>query len=345
MKTALIFGVSGQDGAYLSRFLLGKGYLVHGVSRDAARNPFARLLALGIRWRVATHSASMRDFDELRRLIEEVRPDEIYNLSGLSSVGLSFAAPELAWESIAGAQTLLLDVVRAAGNGARLYHSASGDCFGETPHGSESDVTTPFAPLSPYAAAKAAAYRATAEYRQAYGLYACSGIVYSHESPLRGERFVTKKIVAAAAAAGAGLFEGTLPLGNLTASRDWGYAAEYVEAMWLMLQQEQPENQVIATGESATVEELAAAAFGEFDLDYREYVVVDRSLLRPSDIPYSRGNPARARRQIGWQARTKFPALVRLLADEARSRLRMQSERSPRRAAHPAHPSVLPESA
>jgi GDPmannose 4,6-dehydratase len=314
MRTALIFGVSGQDGAYLSRFLLEKNTIVHGASRDASRQPFDRLHTLGIRERVTTHTVSMFDADAMRRLIDEVRPDEIYNLAGLTSVALSFSEPMAAKESIVTAHRTLLEVLRTGGIAARLYHSASSECFGDMPPGSAGDEQTPFAPGSPYALAKAEAHRMTIEYRERFGLYAVSGIVCNHESPLRGERFVTKKIVAAAAAIASGLTHAKLTLGDLSASRDWGYAAEYVEAMWLMLQQSQPDDYVIATGESHTVEELAAAAFAEFGLDHRDHIAVDRSLFRPSDLHYSRGNPSRAKERLGWEARTKFAALVRLLA-------------------------------
>jgi GDPmannose 4,6-dehydratase len=323
MRTALIFGVSGQDGAYLSRFLLDRNYTVHGASRDASRQPFDRLHALGIRDRVATHTVSMLDADAVRRLIDEVHPDEIYNLAGLTSVALSFDEPSLARESIVIAHRTLLEALRSSS--ARLYHSASTECFGDMPPGSASDEQTPFAPRSPYASAKAEAHRMTVEYREKHGLYAVSGIVCNHESPLRGERFVTKKIFAAASAIAAGRADTKLTLGDLSASRDWGYAPEYVEAMWLMLQQKQPDDYVIATGESHTVDELAAAAFAEFGLDHRDHVVVDRSLFRPSDIHYSRGNPARAKERLGWEARTKFEGLVRVLA-EAEQRVAVASE-------------------
>jgi GDPmannose 4,6-dehydratase len=312
MKTALIFGVSGQDGAYLSQLLLEKNYIVHGTSRDAGQS-FARLAALGIRERVITHGVSTSDAAGLRRLLSDVRPDEIYNLSGLSSVAMSFAEPELAWESIAGAQSLLLEIVRSDFPAARVYHSASSECFGDMPVGSASDERTPFAPRSPYAEAKAAAHRATIEHREKYGLFACSGIVFNHESPLRGETFVTKKIVSTAAAIAAGRTGGKLLLGDLSASRDWGYAAETVDAMWRMLQREQPDDFVVATGESHSVEDFAAAVFAELGLDYREHVDVDRTLLRRAELHYSRGNPARARDVLGWEAKTKFNGLVRLL--------------------------------
>jgi GDPmannose 4,6-dehydratase len=313
MKTALIFGVSGQDGAYLARLLLAHGYTVHGTSRDAAGEPFARLHALGIRERVVTHTLSMTDPAALRQCLGAIAPDEIYNLAGLSSVASSFAEPELAHDSIAGAQLRLLDAVRELGSSTRVYFSASSECFGDLPHGTAADEATPFAPRSPYASAKAEGHRMTVRYREEQGLYAVSGILCNHESPLRGDAFVTKKIMTAATAVAEGRFQGRLTLGDLSVSRDWGYAAEYVEAMWLMLQQEQPADFVIATGESHTVEELAEAVFAEVGLDYREHISVDRSLLRPSDIHYSRGNPTKAAQSLGWTARTKVAELVRLL--------------------------------
>jgi GDPmannose 4,6-dehydratase len=312
-KTALIFGVSGQDGAYLARLLLEKGYAVHGTSRDAELQPFERLRTLGIRDRVQTHSASMRDFRELLSLIGDLHPDEIYNLAGQSSVGLSFSQPLETMQSITQAQLLLLDVLRSLKIPTRIYNSGSSECFGGTAPGSASDETTPFHPRSPYAAAKAGAYWITATYREAYDIYACSGIVFNHESPLRSERFVVKKIVAAAAAIAAGRSDSKLRLGNISVSRDWGYSAEFVDAMWRMLQQDRANDYVIATGESHTVEELAAAAFAEAGLDYHDHLEADPALLRPSDLDYSRGNPARAQRDLGWEPQTKFRELVKLL--------------------------------
>jgi GDPmannose 4,6-dehydratase len=316
-KTALILGVSGQDGAYLSRLLLDKRYVVHGTSRNAARHDFSRLRALGVRDRVVTHSVSTTDARALRPLLAHVRPDEIYNFAGISSVSHSFADPVATWTSVAEAHLALLESVRAAAPAARLYHSASSECFGDIDAGSAADERTPFAPRSPYGRAKAAAHRATVEYRERYGLHASSGIVFNHESPLRDERFVTMKIVSAAAGIAAGSGEKLL-LGDVSVSRDWGCAAESVEAMWTMLQRDQPGDYVIATGESHTVDDLAAAAFAEFGLDHREHVVVDRSLIRSAEVRYSRGNPSRAREVLGWKARTTFNGLVRMLCEAVR---------------------------
>ena len=319
VKRALIFGVSGQDGAYLSRLLLERGYEVHGVSRDAESQSFRRLVGLGIRDRVITHSAAARDFRELLQLIGGIRPDEIYNLAGQTSVALSFSQPVETMDSIAQATLVMLEVIRYLKLPVHLYNSASSECFGETPPGHASDESTPFFPRSPYATAKAAAFWTTANYREAYGIYACSGILFNHESPLRSERFVTKKIFAAAAAIAAGM-RARLTLGRLDVSRDWGYAPEYVEAIWRMLQQDEPQDVVIATGESHTLEELTAAAFAQFDLDWHDHVDIDRSFFRASEITCSRGNPEKSRRVLGWEAKTKFAELVPIMAEAERTR-------------------------
>lgn len=313
VKRALIFGISGQDGAYLSRFLLRRGYEVHGTSRDAEGQSFQRLMALDVAGKVITHSASTQDFRALLQIVDGVRPDEIYNLAGQSSVGLSFSQPVEAMDSIARATLVILEVIRYLKLPVRFYNSASSECFGEVAHGCASDETSPFFPRSPYATAKASAQWTTANYREAYGIWACSGILFNHESPLRSERFVTKKLVTAAAEIAAGLRE-RVTVGRLDVWRDWGYAPEYVEAMWLMLQQNEPEDFVIATGESHTIEELTSAAFAEFGLDWRNHVDIDPSLYRASDIAYSRGNPEKSRRVLGWEAKTRFHDLVRILA-------------------------------
>jgi GDPmannose 4,6-dehydratase len=312
MKRALIFGVSGQDGAYLSQLLLARGYEVHGTSRDAELQPFARLQSLGIRDRVQVHSASLFDFRDLLQLISSLAPDEIYNLAGQSSVGLSFSQPMETMESVALGAMRILEVIRYLRLPIRLYNASSSECFGDVPHGSASDESTPFNPKSPYATAKAAAQWATTNYRQAYDLFACSGILFNHESPLRSERFVTMKIVAAAMRIAAGSDE-RLELGNIAISRDWGYAPEYVEAMWRILQQERPGDYVIATGESHTLEELVAAVFEEVSLDWRQHVDINHALFRPAEIAYNRGDPGKAARVLGWEAHTRFREVIRNL--------------------------------
>lgn len=319
MKRALIFGVSGQDGAYLSRLLVDRGYEVHGASRDSDLQSFWRLETLGVRDRVKLHSASMRDFRNLLQLIVAIEPDEIYHLAGQTSVALSFSHPFEAIESIAQSQLLLLEVVRYLGAPIRLYNAASSECFGNAgAAGSASDESTPFVPRSPYATAKSTAHWLTVNYRESYGLFACSGILFNHESPLRSERFVTKKIAHAVAEIAAGK-KRRLALGNIAVARDWGYAPEYVDAMWRMLQRDTAEDFVIATGETHTLEEFVSAAFAVANLDWRDHVDVDESLLRPSDIRCSRGNAEKAKRLLGWEAKTRFNDLVRLLVDAERA--------------------------
>lgn len=319
MKRALILGVSGQDGAYLSQLLLARGYEVHGTSRDAELQPFTRLRQLGIREQVRTHSTSLRDFREMLQLLTTVEPDEVYNLAGQTSVALSFSQPIEAIESIAQATLILLEVVRFLKAPMRIYNASSSESFGQTLPGEASNEQTPFMPRSPYATAKATAHWTTANYRDSYGIFACSGILFNHESPLRSERFVTKKIVSGAVAIAEGRAQ-RLKLGDLSVSRDWGYAPEYVEAMWRMLQQDTPADYVVATGESHTVEEFVDAAFRAVGLSWTDHVEVDPGLQRPNDLRYGRGDASRARITLGWQARTRFHDLVTLMVDAERRR-------------------------
>jgi GDPmannose 4,6-dehydratase len=308
MKTALITGISGQDGAYLSRLLLDKGYAVHGTARDAQVARFPNLKRFGIADRIRFHSMALNDFRSVLQVLTRVRPDEIYNLAGQSSVGLSFEQPVETLDSIAVGTLNLLEAIRFTEAPIRLYNAGSSECFGHT-GGRPADEETPFRPRSPYAVAKSAACWEVANYREAYGLFACTGILFNHESPLRPERFVTRKIIATACRIAAGGDE-ILRLGNIAIARDWGSAEEYVEAMWRMLQQERPEDFVIATGETHTLEEFVAAVFALLDLDWRRHVVSDPSLLRPSDILVSRGNPARAARVLGWKARMRMREVI-----------------------------------
>jgi GDPmannose 4,6-dehydratase len=303
-KTALIFGVSGQDGGYLGRLLLQKGYEVHGTSRDAEACSFSSLVALGIRESVLLHSAVLTDFRSTLQVIARVRPDEIYNLAGQSSVGLSFQQPVETLESIAAATLNLLEAIRFLGSGIRFYNAGSSECFGDT-NGLAAIETTPFHPRSPYGVAKSAAFWQVANYRDSYGLFACSGILFNHESPLRPPRFVTHKVAATAARIANGSKE-TLALGDLSIKRDWGWAPEYVEAMWCMLQQPQPEDFVIATGELNGLVDFVDAAFSAVGLDWRAHVRQDQALVRPSEIHSGFGNPDKAHRELGWVARTKM---------------------------------------
>ncbi|HYX17267.1 MAG TPA: GDP-mannose 4,6-dehydratase, partial [Nostoc sp.] len=303
MKKALICGISGQDGAYLTQLLLNKGYIVCGTSRDAQISSFRNLVNLGIKDQVKLESMALNDFRSVLQVLTKIQPDEIYNLAGQSSVGLSFEQPVETLESIATGTLNLLEAIRFLGVPIKLYNAGSSECFGDTGK-IAADETTPFRPRSPYAVAKATAFWEVANYREAYSLFACSGILFNHESPLRPERFVTQKIVAGACRIAQGSNE-KLYLGNIQIQRDWGWAPEYVEAMYLMLQQEQPDDYVIATGESSLLEDFVSAAFASVDLDWRDHVVIDNSLLRPTDLAVGRGNPAKAKDKLGWQAKFK----------------------------------------
>jgi GDPmannose 4,6-dehydratase len=320
MKKALIFGVSGQDGAYLAKLLLEKGYNVAGTSRDAQMSSFRNLAALGIQDRLSLHSVTLTDFRSVLTVLTKVEPDEIYHLAGQSSVGLSFDQPVETFLSIGVGTLNLLEAVRFLGRPVRLYNASSSDCFGDT-NGEPATETTPFSPRSPYAVAKAAAHFEVANYREAYNLFACSGILFNHESPLRPPRFVTQKIVGAACRIAAGSGE-RLRLGNIEVARDWGFAPEYVEAMWAMLQQDAPEDYVIATGETITLREFTAQAFAAAGLDWREHVDVDPALFRPTDIAISRANPAKAHQRLGWKATLGPGDVARTMVDTARKHTR-----------------------
>ena len=319
MKKAFICGISGQDGAYLADFLLGRGYRVAGSSRDAQVSSFANLERLNLRHRVEVESMALTDFRSVLQALIKVEADEVYNLAGQSSVGLSFQQPVETMESIGIGTLNLLEAIRFLGRPIKLYNASSGECFGDILDAA--DETTPFRPRSPYAVAKAAAFWEVANYREAYRLFACSGLLFNHESPLRPGRFVTKKIVTAACRIAAGSQE-KLRLGNIAIQRDWGWAPEYVEAMWLMLQQENPDDYVIATGESHSLEEFVAAAFAQVGLRWRDHVVIDPELLRPTDIAVSRGNPQKAASTLGWRARCRMPEVVRLMCQDELKQLK-----------------------
>lgn len=313
MKTALITGVSGQDGAYLAQQLLAQGYQVHGTSRDAETTGLARLQRLGVREQVKMHSMALTDFRSVIQVIATVKPDEIYNLAGQSSVGLSFEQPVETLESISFGTLNLLEAVRFLQAPTRFYNASSSECFGDT-GGVPADEQTPFRPRSPYAVAKAAAFWQVANYREAYGLFACSGILFNHESPLRPKRFVTQKIVAAACRIAQGSPE-KLHLGDITIRRDWGWAAEYTEAMGRMLQLDTAHDFVIATGVHSSLEEFIEAVFSSLNLVWREHVVSDPKLLRPTDIAISVGNPERAKLLLGWSAQSKMAEVARRMVE------------------------------
>jgi GDPmannose 4,6-dehydratase len=316
-KRALICGISGQDGAYLAKLLLSKGYEVYGTSRDAQMSLFHNLVRLNIRNQVTTESMAPNDFRSVLQVLNKVKPDELYNLSGQSSVGLSFQQPAETLESISIGTLNLLEVIRFIDLPIKFYNAGSSECFGNI--NGAADENTPFHPRSPYAVAKAAAFWEVANYREAYGLFACSGILFNHESPLRPERFVTRKIVSTACRIAAGSKE-KLGLGNTSICRDWGWAPEYVEAMWLMLQQKNPDDYVIATGESHSLEEFVAATFDSVGLDWRTHVINDPSLYRPTELAAGRGNPAKARERLGWKAQYKMRDVVRMMVQEEQNR-------------------------
>lgn len=309
-KTALIFGVSGQDGALLAKLLLGQGYDVHGTSRDAQVTSFGNLTRVGVEGRVKLHSAVTTDFRSVLQVLSKVVPDEVYLLAGQTSVGLSFEQPAETLESIALGTLNLLEAIRFLGLPIRFYNAGSGECFGNL------DVPatelTAFRPRSPYAVAKASAHWTVANYREAYGLYACTGILFNHESPLRPLRFVTRKVAAAAARIAAGSRERLL-LGNLDVERDWGWAPEYVQAMWLMLQRDEPADLIIASGSTHSLKQFVAMVFQEVGLDWQAHVDIDEGLRRPTDIAHSAGCPEKAKSQLGWQATLKMQDVIRYM--------------------------------
>jgi GDPmannose 4,6-dehydratase len=312
-KRALICGVSGQDGAYLARLLLAKGYDVTGTSRDAQVASFSNLARLGIGHRVKLESMVLTDFRSTLQVLAKVQPDEVYNLAGQSSVGLSFQQPVETMDSISVGVLNLLEAIRFLGKPIRLYNASSSECFGDT-GGRPANEDTPFHPRSPYAVAKAAAHWLVVNYRDAYALHACNGILFNHESPLRPARFVTRKIVAGACAIQRGQQQ-RLQLGNINIARDWGDAAEYVDAMWRLIQLDQPTDLVIATGRTYSLQDFVASAFSAVGLDWRAHVDIETSLRRPSDIAYSAGDPAKAACVIDWRAKLSMIDVVQAMVE------------------------------
>ncbi len=316
MKKALIIGISGQDGSYIARFLLQNGYFVHGTSRDAHVTTFTNLEQLSLKVQVQLHSMTLTDFRSVIQVLSVVQPDEIYNLAGQSSVGLSFEQPMETYESIAIGTLNLLEAVRFLKLSAKIYNASSSECFGNTPDEPATELT-PFRPRSPYAVAKATAFWTTANYREAYGLFACSGILFNHESPLRPDRFVTRKIVRTACRIAAGLQE-TLELGNISIQRDWGWAPDYVEAMWRMLQQDAPDDYIIATGRTGSLEDFVRMVFAELGLDWSKHIRTKPNLLRPTDIMISKADPVKALTALGWQARHDIEDVTRMMVEAER---------------------------
>ncbi|WP_082939189.1 GDP-mannose 4,6-dehydratase [Mycobacterium sp. 852002-30065_SCH5024008] len=308
---ALIYGITGQDGAYLARLLLGKGYEVFGTSRVANVGGHPNLTRLGIGDRVRLETMAANDFRSVMTVLRRVDPQEIYNLAGQSSVGLSFEQPVETFESIAVGTSTLLEAIRFLEKPMRFFSAGSGECFGDT-EGCAATEETPFHPASPYAVAKAAAYWLVANYRDVYGLHASTGILFNHESPLRPERFVTKKIVAAAVRIAKGE-RARLTLGDIRIKRDWGWAPEYVDAMWRALQQNSGSDFVIATGESHTLEDFTESVFRQVGLDWREHTDVSEALKRPSDLTQSLGDASRAREVLGWSPTYRMNDVVKAM--------------------------------
>jgi GDPmannose 4,6-dehydratase len=315
MKTALITGISGQDGAYLAKLLLDRNYRVVGTSRDTYLSSFVNLKKLGIFGDLQLESTALSDFRSVIQTLFKVQPDEIYNLAGQSSVSLSFEQPVETQESIHLAALNLLEAIRFTGRNIRLYNAGSSECFGDLGEKTATEET-PFRPRSPYAVAKAAGFWQVANYREAYGIFACSGILFNHESPFRPERFVTKKIAASASRIAKGK-QKSLRLGNVHIQRDWGWAPEYVEAMHLMLQIDTPADFVIATGETRTLEDFVAAAFKHVGLNWQDHVEVDQTLFRPTEIMISRGKAEKAAKQLGWAAKYHMEDVARMLVEAA----------------------------
>ena len=318
MKRALITGITGQDGSYLAELLLDKGYEVHGIIRRASTFNTGRIDHLyqdpHIRGaRLFLHYGDLSDSVNLVKLLYDLKPDEIYHLAAQSHVRVSFDIPEYTADTTGVGTIRILEAIRETGVKTRFYQASSSEMYGKV-HEIPQRETTPFHPRSPYGVAKVFAFWATVNYRESYNLFATNGILFNHESPRRGETFVTRKITRAVAHIKAGL-QDKLYLGNLDAKRDWGYAKEYVEAMWLMLQQEQPDDFVIATGETHTVREFCEVAFGHVGLDWAKYVEFDHRYVRPAEVDILIGDPAKAKRVLGWEPKTKFKELVQLMVD------------------------------
>lgn len=312
-KTALVTGISGQDGGYLAALLLKQGYRVIGTSRDANANRFEGLRTLNIQDRVILDSMSLIDFQSILRVIHQYEPDEIYNLAGQTSVVLSFDQPVETYESIVIATVNLLEAIRMSNKTIRLYNAGSSEMFGNTKGEPASEVTR-LHPRSPYGIAKATSFWQIAQHREAYGVHACTGILFNHESPLRPERFVTQKIVKGACAIANGI-EKTLPLGDLSVQRDWGWAPEYVVAMHAMLQRDHPEDFVIATGQTSSLEAFVSEVFSTLGLNWKEHVVRDPRFMRPSDLSIGRADPTLAATRLGWQARYKMKDVARMMVE------------------------------
>ncbi|HEY2602868.1 MAG TPA: GDP-mannose 4,6-dehydratase [Thermoleophilaceae bacterium] len=317
-RRALITGITGQDGSHLADLLLEKGYEVHGMVRRASTETFQRLQH--IRDRITLHTGDLLDQRSLGDVMRECQPEEIYNLAAMSFVAASWNQPVLTADFTGVGVTRMLEALREAAPGARFYQASSSEMFGKVREVPQTEQT-PFYPRSPYGVAKSYGHFITVNYRESYDLFACSGILFNHEGPRRGLEFVTRKVTHTAAAIKLGLVD-ELALGNLDAQRDWGYARDYVEAMWLMLQQDEPDDYVIATGEAHSVRELVEISFGHLDLDPEQYVRLDPKFLRPAEVDHLIGDYTKAKEKLGWAPRTSFEQLVKLMVDSDMEMLR-----------------------
>lgn len=320
-RRALICGISGQDGAYLAKLLLSKGYTLFGTSRDAEMSSFSNLRKLKIRDEIEFLSMTPTDFRSVLSALKHTNPDEIYNLSGQTSVGLSFGQPVETLESITVSTLNLLEAIRFRELPCRFYNAGSSEVYGDTDDGAPAHEETAFRPRSPYGVAKSAAHWIVSNYREAYGLYACSGILFNHESPFRPTRFVTAKIIAGAVAIAAGEQQ-KLHLGRLDVVRDWGWAPDYVDAMWRILQAKTPEDYVIATGRSVSLQEFVRIAFDIVNLDWRDHVITNDLYARPTDISISKGDPSRAFEKLGWRASKNVEAVIAALIEDRQAQPR-----------------------
>jgi GDPmannose 4,6-dehydratase len=317
-KRALVTGITGQDGSYLAELLLSKGYEVHGIIRRASSFNTGRLDSIyedphASSKRLFLHYGDLSDASALARLVAKIQPDEVYNLAAQSHVRVSFDSPEYTTDITATGVIRLLEAIRDAGIKPRFYQASSSEMYGKVMEVPQKE-TTPFYPRSPYGCAKVYGYWITVNYRESYGMHASNGILFNHESPRRGETFVTRKITRAVAHIKAGL-QSKLYLGNLDAKRDWGFAKEYVEAMWLMLQQPEPDDYVIATGETHSVREFLEVAFGHVGLDWKKHVEIDPRYYRPAEVELLIGDPTKAIQKLGWKPQTKFEDLTKLMVD------------------------------
>lgn len=310
MSTALITGITGQDGAYLARLLVKQGYDVHGLVRRSST--FNRSRLFGFEDQLKLHYGDLSDANSLESVLHHIQPDEIYNLAAMSDVGISFQVPEYSADVTGTGTIRLLEAVRRLRGSCRYYQASSSEMFGKAPP--PQNEQTPFQPRSPYGCAKVFSYHATINYREAYGIHASNGILFNHESPIRGDNFVTQKIARAVARIKQGE-QRELHLGNLNAHRDWGFAGDFVEAMWLMLQQPEPGDYVVATGESHTVKEFAEVAFAYAGLNWQDYVRIDTALFRPTEVDYLLGDPSKAKRVLGWEPKVKFKELVKMMVE------------------------------